>query len=251
MSKGPFRPIYRSILHHPRFVGLSVEARSLWFVLKLRLGPSGLDRVYDDELCETANLDAFDLADAREELVKAEWVRVEGNLWWLIDGYENEPMVQGPKSRTSIERHISGFRGPVVEAFRQRYGFDTLSDTLPDTLSDRSVRGERDREDGNKTVEVIGGNVGTNDPAARPPEFEALLDWLRNLEVCTRAAQKWNRNTPTWPGMILDRYGPTGIEPKAPALVVSALSDLVRKTSGVLHTRSLEAFIEQEENRHG
>ena len=130
-KKGPFRPIYQSLLHHPRFVGLSSDARSLWLALKLRLGPSGLDRVYSDELCDIAGLTPSQLSDALEEVVEGGWVESEGNLYWLVDGYDNEPMNQGDKAKKSIERHLNSLRGDIVVRFKDRYQIEGIAEGTP------------------------------------------------------------------------------------------------------------------------
>ena len=121
MSKGPFRPVYRSLLHHPRFRPLSSDARSLWLALKLRLGPAGIDRVYREELVEVTGLDDAGVTAAIEELVRHRWIETGEGLFWLVEGFANEPMMQSPNAVESVRIHIGGLRGAIVDRYRERY----------------------------------------------------------------------------------------------------------------------------------
>ena len=267
-SKGPFRPIYMSILYHPRFQILSSGARSLWLALKLRLGPSGFDRLYLQELEEISGLERAEIDAALEELRQAEWIEVEGSLYWMIDGFENEPLNRGETSVKSVRVHLDGFRGPMSDRYRERYVMPTPNPRVNPTPNPRVnptpnprveptlVKRDRDRER-KRNRETIGGKRGSPRPSGpSPPDrstdaFLHLVAWLGNASVLARAAALWDRNTPTWPQMILDRYGPKGDEPKAPKFMTRVLSDLVAKTRGILHTRSLEAFVHQAEQTKG
>ena len=224
MSKGPFRPIYLSLLHNRRFMVLSVDARSLWLAFKLRLGPSGLDRVYREELCEITSLDVDRLDAAIAELEANGWLEVEGGLYWMVNGYANEPMNQG-KARKAVARHLDGLRGPIVDKFRIRYGFvenQGLSDRLSDRLCDSPVRDrDRDRENHNQRDREVSPASLAQSIVENSTGRDSLRAWLGTPEAVRRAASLWDRNTPDWPHMLLTRYGPDGTDPKPQAVRVA------------------------------
>ena len=106
-DRGEYRPIYSAIIREPDFQALSQDARMLWFVLKLSLGPSGIGIMYDDELRELSGVD--DVESARNELVAGQWLVLEARIHWLRNGLRYEPNIRmsHEKHRTSIERHLA------------------------------------------------------------------------------------------------------------------------------------------------
>lgn len=126
-DRGEYRSIYSVMPDTEDFQALSVHGRLMVYTLKLTLGALGIALAYDDKLCEQSGLAAPDLQKARRELVRKEWLLVEGRVHWLRNGLLYEPTltISNEKHRTFILRKLQGLpRLKIVTDFAAYYGLD-------------------------------------------------------------------------------------------------------------------------------
>lgn len=94
-DRGEYRPIFVALVHGPSFLKLSKWARALWYPIKLQLGPLGIAAVPGavGVFADLTGLSFEEVDRARAELVAGNWLRIEGNVWWLVRGLEFEPQL--------------------------------------------------------------------------------------------------------------------------------------------------------------
>jgi hypothetical protein len=118
-DRGTYRSVKVVLLDGPDFQRLSSEARFVFLVLKMTFGPSGIDVRYPEELVhQVAGKTGYDPDTVREclaTLERADWIRREGNVVWVVGQLEHDPGMQPSNSnhRTSIQRHVDGL--PRIE----------------------------------------------------------------------------------------------------------------------------------------
>lgn len=132
-DRGSHRPIHERLLDDPRFLALETLARALWFALKLRLGPSGIDVVYPGQLEAWTGGDREGIERGLRSLSDASWVVYEEivprgpRLVWLINGLKHEPTFtpNNDNHRKSIERHLTDLpKSSLVKDFCDYYGIE-------------------------------------------------------------------------------------------------------------------------------
>lgn len=168
MSRGDYRPIYAVLVDSPEFQALSREGKLLWYALKLSLGPSGIDVLYDDQLAERAGITVAELGPARRELEAGDWLVVEGRVHWLRNGLRFEPTVslRNSKQKAGIEKHIRGLpKLPIVNEFADHYEIDRPF-SEPETEANR------------KAIERLSKGNRSKEPEPEPePETEPEPEW--------------------------------------------------------------------------
>jgi len=193
-----YRGIYERLLDGKDFLALSANGRLCLFVLKLSLGPLGIAPLPGGvaTLAERAGLSYTAARSAADELGRKNWLRREGNLWWLVDGLEYEPLLrlgdwkhrQGVQKRWELLPNL-GLR----EAFRERYrqwweplagGSEGAGEGLPSPSEGAGDNRDRDGD----------GDRNKDESHSRPPGGAALERW-RKLEADIAAA--WNPLGPT------------------------------------------------------
>lgn len=126
-ERGEYRPIYIVITDTPEFQALSPMARLLWYTLKMRLGPSGIDVAYDEPLSEQSGIPTVEIDQYRDELVEGGWLAVQHRVHWLRNGLRYEPNLSlaHDNHRKGVAKHLSGLpRLAIVERFATYYGVD-------------------------------------------------------------------------------------------------------------------------------
>lgn len=127
LMRGSYRSIYAVLLDSPEYRGLSANARLLLLTVKISLGPSGIGVLFEDQLRERSGLQAAAVAKARQELVAADFLRVEAGVYWLRNGLRFEPTMSlaNPKHRKGIATYLEGLpRLSIVREFRAYYGIE-------------------------------------------------------------------------------------------------------------------------------
>ncbi len=109
-ARGSYRSIHTVLLNDADFQKLTPSARLLVLVLKICLGPSGIDVLYEGAISGRTGLGSSDVQVALNELTRHGWVLVDGNILWLVRGLKWEPSfsVANPRHRTSIAAHLAG-----------------------------------------------------------------------------------------------------------------------------------------------
>ncbi len=125
-GRGEYRGIARVLIDGPDFQRLSAEARLVFLVTKIGLGPSGIDVIPAplDATSERSGLPLARVERAVAELVASQWLAIEGNVVWIVKGLRHEPSVS-PDNKNhvrGIRAHIAGLpRTPLVAAFIAAY----------------------------------------------------------------------------------------------------------------------------------
>lgn len=201
-ERGEYRSISVSLIDGPDFQRLPERARSMFIMLKLNFGPTGIGVWYPAEL--TARLSAqtgasvAGIQDALMTLEKAGWIEREVNVVWIIGQLEHDPHVKlaNGKHRTMVQTVTDGLpRLGIVGRFIKYYELwfrdggeatgtpsKTLRkamDSLYDSLSNGYRMGieglskhnkEEEKEEEKESLVASGDATG----AEYPPEFETL-----------------------------------------------------------------------------
>lgn len=271
----------------PSIVALPVSptARLVAITLYLELAPSGINRVpaVEYQLAEMLTLPPPTITEALDELTGIDWLVREGAVLFIPTALGTSRLnVRNRNHAKAVLTHLDKItqRQPSALVDAMRDGIhDAMGDSIPDAIADASEipsgignreegkgeggkgNGEKGKGNGEKGMPSAMAEQPRTNPVlhippgeAAPPsrrvaarDMDRLVAWLGSTASVRRAAELWDANTPGWPAMILDRYGPDGVSPKPQGLVLLALSDLTRKTRGALSPRSLEAFVDRVE----
>lgn len=135
-SRGEYRSIYVALVDDPDFQDLSAEARSIFFVLKLKLGVSGIGVFMVETLPRYTGNPFERVSEGVSELVDKGWLKVERNVFWLRNGLRFDPFspLASPNQRTSIEKYTATLpKLAIVNEFARYYGLDEPFETGPKT----------------------------------------------------------------------------------------------------------------------
>lgn len=138
-ERGEYRAIRRVLLDGPDFQKLSERARWIFVVLKINLGPAGIDVFYPEalvaQLAAQSGAPAEGVRAAMDELEAHGWVAREANVVWIKGQLKNDPHVKqaDKKHCKAIQRHVSGLpRLAIVAAFMLEHRGWFRDDTRPD-----------------------------------------------------------------------------------------------------------------------
>jgi hypothetical protein len=137
-ERGEYRAIYTVLIDSPEYLKLKPGGRLMLFVLKLRLGPSGIGVIPAmlANLSEASGMTAVQTSDALSELEGGDWIRTEGNIVWIVNGLKYEPSISSKNinHRASVISYLKSLpRLKIVDDFR-RYYADWLQIELPDDV---------------------------------------------------------------------------------------------------------------------
>ena len=143
-DRGEYRPIYTVLVHGADYQQLSPVEKLVLLHCKLNLGAAGIGVLYVAVLADQTGLSDDQVRLALTTLEHRDWVRVERNVVWVIDGLKFEPSLvrDNPNHRKWVRRHLAGLPNlAIVNAFRARYadwmdGFPIPSRTHPDGIPD-------------------------------------------------------------------------------------------------------------------
>jgi hypothetical protein len=253
-DRGEYRSIPTVLVRGRDFRALSPEAKLVFLILKLELGPSGID-VYDlDELLpKYTGYAAAVCVRACQELRAAGWVDWEDNVVWIVRGLEFNGRamsrtngnhrkgllnhVQGLPSLSIVARFIAGnaawFDDP--DSLSQRFppGEDTLTIGCPkaiDSLSKQEI-GVRKKEVGERSAIPSSGDLDL--PAS--DDRDAVAHWIDGLPNEDRAAAAAEVNR------LRKGVGvPGGLGAVADRVLAVVARDLTRKNRGL---DQLHAFL--------
>lgn len=126
VERGEYRAIYTVLIDSPEFLKLKPGARLMLFILRMRLGPSGIGVIPAmlANLGEATGLNAVQTADAMSELESSGWVRTEGNLVWIVNALRYEPSISSKNvnHRASVISYLNSLpRLKLVDDFRRYY----------------------------------------------------------------------------------------------------------------------------------
>lgn len=126
-DRGEYRSIYVALADDPAFLALSPAARLSLLMLKLILGPSGISvvRALTAELIVLTGHTVSEVCAAIDELVKGDWIVIEGYVVWLRNGLRFEPSkpLASENGRKGISKYLETLpRVPLVNRFAEYYG---------------------------------------------------------------------------------------------------------------------------------
>jgi hypothetical protein len=129
-----------AVLDDPCFQQLTADARWVYVVLTVALGPAGIDAHYPDalavELAARTGLAVPQVTVALEELQAAGWVQREGRVIWAVHQLGLDPIlnVRNAKHRTSVQNWLRTLPdSSLTRAFMEHYPAWCGSDEgLPD-----------------------------------------------------------------------------------------------------------------------
>lgn len=191
MSRGAYRAIHTVLLDGPDYQALTPEAKLVLITLKLNLGPTGIDVLYPAVLEPQTGLSARAIVRALEDLERANWIRRERNVVWIVTGLRHEPSrsLTNANHRKEIGEHLDALpRLPIVEAFRAHYELPAsapathangMGDGIPNGMGD-GIPKHGEREKGKKgETEKGNGVVADATDADDPIAAEFALLWAR------------------------------------------------------------------------
>lgn len=181
-EKGEYRGIHAALLDDESFQTLSVDARALFFVLKLKLGMAGIDVFYPEMLPRYSGVPMERIQPAVDELQAGDWLRIERNVYWLRNGLRFDPSnpLGSPNQRKGISAHLKSLpKLAIVEEFARYYELVQVTPPAPDSGkgspkgSERGSRtlskhGRRKTETETETTTPPGGSDGC---AAAAPDL--------------------------------------------------------------------------------
>src|SRR5690606_15483391 len=128
----------RALVDGPDFQRLSPDAKLVFLVTKIALGPSGIDVIpaLVQATCERTGLPEDRVISAFVELAETNWLLTEGSVAWVVKGLRFEPGLtqRNSKHRAGVARHITGLpRIALVARFIAEYAewFDTPPNGYP------------------------------------------------------------------------------------------------------------------------
>src|SRR4051812_45518151 len=113
-DRGEYRSVPRVILDGKDYQELPPEARHLFLVLKIGMGPAGIEVHYPyAHAIELAAQTGYDVDHVHRILAQLEcsgWIRRERNVFWITDQLRYEPSLseRNAKHRKSVLTHIQG-----------------------------------------------------------------------------------------------------------------------------------------------
>lgn len=123
-ERGSYRSIPNALLAGPDFRRLPERARWIFVVLKMNMGPVGIDVWYPDELAMRLSQESGATPDqvrlALDILEHEGWVRRHDNIIWAVGHLEHDPHfnAQNRKHRASVLHHLAGLpRTGIVRDF--------------------------------------------------------------------------------------------------------------------------------------
>lgn len=139
-DRGEYRPIYTVLVHGADYQQLSPPEKLVLLHCKLNLGAAGIGILYVASLADQTGLSEEGVRLALTTLEHRDWLRVERNVIWVVNGLKYEPSLtrDNTNHRKWLRRHLAGLPNlAVVNAFRSRYA-DWLGDETipPQTPSD-------------------------------------------------------------------------------------------------------------------
>jgi hypothetical protein len=135
-DRGEYRPIFTVLVHGADYQQLSPSEKLVLLHCKLNLGAAGIGVLYIAALAEQTGISDEGVRLALATLEHRDWVRVERNVIWVVNGLKYEPSLtrDNANHRKWLRRHLDGLPNlAVVNAFRARYA-DWLSDGNPNPV---------------------------------------------------------------------------------------------------------------------
>jgi hypothetical protein len=217
-DRGDYRGIYTVLTETPEFQDLGSDPQLVWFHLKLKLGPSGIDVLDAPEavISQRSGIPSGRVADAMRILSEGgdkAWLIRERNVLWLRNALEFEPSrnLGNDNHRKSVSTHLLTLpKLSIVNDFARRYGLpipfpevyhaDGIGIPLPST------------EYGVRSTEY--GDEEAHTPRVREAEEpDELADWLGPhagvLDDCPPATEPLARRT------LYQHFGPPGMRANA------------------------------------
>jgi hypothetical protein len=123
-DRGEYRAVRRVLLDGPDYQRLPERARHVFLVLKINLGPAGIEVWYPGELVARLSaqtgISAGGVQDALNALEADGWIAREANVVWVIGQLAHDPHVKQSdvKHRKMVQRHVEGLpRLPIVARY--------------------------------------------------------------------------------------------------------------------------------------
>lgn len=201
--RGEYRAIHAAIVTEPEFLSLSVPAKCLWFVLKLKLGMSGIQHLpaHQHQLRELSGMTLQTIEKAKKEL-RPHWLLWEGDILWLRNGLKWEPKISldNKNHRKGVLNHLSGLPAQsIVKAFCDYYELPDIYNGKVDAMplechsngipyqeagSRKKGKGTKDKDDQAlideglfmQIVEIYPKRKGSN------PQKEAKAQFLKRMQ---------------------------------------------------------------------
>lgn len=127
-DRGEYRSTYVVMGSSEEYHALSKDGALMLNACRMTLGACGIALANTDALVEWSKLDdpgAF-LA-ARDELIRTDWLRVQGRVWWLRNGLRFEPSLRpkaNPNHRVFIQKALAALPKLAIVAEFARYYAD-------------------------------------------------------------------------------------------------------------------------------
>lgn len=166
-TRGEYRSIYVSLIDDPDFQDLSADARGIFYVLKLKLGLSGIGIFMEETLPRYTGIPFERVPEGLSELISKGWLKVERNVFWLRNGLRHDPSnpLGSKNHRTHIVNHIASLpKLAIVNEFARYYG-------LPEPFEI-----EPKNDGGGKGSERVSEGFGIPDTGYRIPEVTTTGD---------------------------------------------------------------------------
>lgn len=124
MSRGEYRSIHTVLVEDTDFQALDPDAKLVWYTLKMQLGPSGLGTItaWHAVLEGQTGLTPDRLQAAMKELVEEGWLRVQDNIFWIVNGLRYDPSItlSNDNHASSVQDHLRGLpKREIVNAFAE------------------------------------------------------------------------------------------------------------------------------------
>jgi hypothetical protein len=144
-ERGEYRSIHVAMADDPDFLRLSPQARLTLLMLKLTLGPSGINvvRAMVPELAVLTGYGDAEVRAALDELVRDRWIRIEHNVIWIRNGLRFEPSLSLASENTvkGVCRHLRSLpRLRIVNDFAAYYNLPIPFPELESDEADSSPR---------------------------------------------------------------------------------------------------------------
>jgi hypothetical protein len=114
-DRGEYRPIFTVLVHGADYQQLSPSEKLLLLHCKLNLGAAGIGVLYIAALAEQTGISEESVRLALATLEHRDWLRVERNVIWVVNGLKYEPSLtrDNDNHRKWLRRHLDGLPNPL------------------------------------------------------------------------------------------------------------------------------------------
>lgn len=204
MSRGVYRGIYSVLEDDDDFLRLSGRAQRVFYSVRVckEAGPAGIFVYHPELTMKRCHLTRRQHDEAITELVKGNWVLMDGSVMWVRNALRHDPSTttRNAKHATGIMRWLSGLpHRPIVLRFCDYYelpypsGWDRKAIPYPSDTKESESESESDCRVRLPSPSVVGTRSHRNGNSGESPGFAAFWQLYPHKVGKQKALESWER----------------------------------------------------------